>query len=158
MKRLPCIAFLLTSAVEPIKQASLYSVAEIIYSLGVVCYSVVMIVSNKHLVQFLDNLRQRQYPHLRYLPVNFPAFLCELLLVGSPLHPELPVPALGTVVCETQERKCLRLLSLFSGPFSGISPEFNQPALGLPYSLAIELFLLASRFPLSFYESVKSDY
>lgn len=89
-----------------------------------------MKVTYKYLVHSGYDIFQFPYPHSFYLPVYFLAFLCELLLAGFPLHPELPVPTFGTVVCKSEECKGLRFPLSFSPPvFLRKSPEFYQAAL-----------------------------
>ncbi len=129
-KIFPRIASLFTPSVQPIVQAFLHFLPKSCYASWVVCYSIVMKVTYKYLVHSGYDIFQFPYPHSFYLPVYFLAFLCELLLAGFPLHPELPVPTFGTVVCKSEECKGLRFPLSFSPPvFLRKSPEFYQTAL-----------------------------
>lgn len=58
----------------------------------------------------------------------FFAFLPELLPAGFPLHSELPVPACETVMCKSEEVKCLCFLSDFLRIFLRVSAKFYQAA------------------------------
>ena len=58
-------------------------------------------------------------------------FLRKFLLTGFPLHSESAVPALGTVVCKTQECKSFRFCSPFLAIFFCKTSELYQSALFL---------------------------
>ena len=89
-----------------------------------------MEITNQNLVQLSNNVRNVPCAHLFDALVYLPAFLNELLPAGFPLHSELTVPTLGTVVCKTEEVEGFRLA------FSSLPPvvlcksaKFQQSAL-----------------------------
>ena len=80
-------------------------------TVSIICYAIVMVITNEYLIHFLHNYRKRLCPHVPYFPVDFLAFLCKFLPAGLPLYPKFSVPSMGTVMCEPQKCKCLRLLA-----------------------------------------------
>ncbi len=95
----------------------------------VICNPIVMVISNKNLVQLLDDVFGLHQAHLAYSLVNLLQLLADLLLTGLPLNSESPVPAFGTVMCESQEIKGLRLCSSLRTVITGETTELKQPAL-----------------------------
>lgn len=51
-----------------------------------------MVISNKNLVQLLDDVFGLHQAHLAYSLVNLLQLLADLLLTGLPLNSESPVP------------------------------------------------------------------
>ena len=81
IKVLSVVAFLLASSVPSVVQALPYLKAEVGQCLGIVCDSVVMIISNKYLIHFRNNLPQGLGSHFRYLPVHPLHFFANFFLL-----------------------------------------------------------------------------
>ncbi len=89
-----------------------------------------MIIAHQYLIQFSNNILDRPCPHIPDAAVYLLTFLTEFLPGGFPLHPELTVPAFGTVVRKAKDCEGFRLALPPSLSVSfGKSPEFNQAAL-----------------------------
>lgn len=105
-----------------------------------------MVISNKYLIQFLYNSFQRFCPHVPNQMVDLFAFLHKFLPTGFPLHPEFTIPAMGTVMCKTQECEGLRLTAF---PRL-IILAYTITWTGYPYFYSYSYFLFSIRsFPAS---------
>ena len=102
-----------------------------VQALNVVRDSVVMVIPNKYLIQFLYDGFQRFCPHVPNQMVDFFALLCKFLPAGFPLHPEFSVPAMGTVMCKTQECEGLRLSAFPCTSFLCKSSKLDEPGFAL---------------------------
>ncbi len=129
IKSLPRITLPLTSSVQPFKQALCYSAPEAVQTFGVIRDSVVMVISNKYLIQLLYHGFHGLCSHSPYQLMDFFALLCKFLPAGFPLHPEFTVPAVRTVMCKPQKCKRVRPFSFFFTFFFRKSPEFYETAL-----------------------------
>ena len=123
----------MASSIKPFKEALLYSVDKVFQATTVVSDTVVMEITNKHLIhpfdQFWYFVTKDKQPVFD-LFVHFLDFLVEFLPAGFPFHSEPSVPTLGTVVCESEKGKSLRLRTLTaSAVFLCKLAEFDQPAL-----------------------------
>ena len=85
---------------------SYHLIPEVAQVLDVVRDSIVMVISNKNLIQFLYYGFQRLSPHVPNQTMDFFAFLYKFLPTGFPLHLEFTVPSMEIVMCKTQ--KCER--------------------------------------------------
>lgn len=68
------------------------------------------------------------------IPESDDEFLCFSLCISScwfSQNPELTIPAMGTVVCNPQKRKCFGFCASFSAPFLRMPSKLYQPDLFL---------------------------
>ena len=87
VKRIPCVTNFLTTSIEPIKQATSYSVMKAVYGSEIVSYAVIVIISNKYLIQLSYYQLKRPMPNGTNQTMDFLTFLCKLLLTCFPLDP-----------------------------------------------------------------------
>ncbi len=90
IKGFPCVADFLATPIEPVKQATSYLIIEAVYGSEIVSYTVIMIVSNKYLIQLNYYQTKRPMPNGTDQSMNFLTFLCKLLLTCFSFNPEIP--------------------------------------------------------------------
>ena len=129
-KSYPSVAPLLASPVEPVKQA-FQSVPPEVHNTWIVAFnSVVVVITDKYLIQLCNNVRRPLKPYESDCPVDFLAFLHEFLPAGLPSHFELAVARACAIMRESKKCKCFRLtFSAFASVFLCKSSKFNKPAL-----------------------------
>ena len=97
---LPFITSLLTPPVQPVEQHLFHLVLHIVQASAVVCYAVIMVVSNEYQIYLPEDVCNLPVTHVAYRYVQFSAFLREFLLTRLPLYSEPATPARRAVVRE----------------------------------------------------------